>query len=204
MDCHAEFAPLAAAVSKDFHSMADSGILTLHFPEPDIAVLTFDDPAQGGQRAIEHRAGGTGAAPRRSGRAKRPGRRDHSFAASRARSSPAPTCASSPPRSTCPREQIVAMCQRGQQAVRPAVQNQRRHRGGDRWHLRRRRGRTGHLVRPADHDRRRQNAVRLSRGQAGAVSRLGRHGPRVADRRPGQCRRNGHQRRIDRRPNRRR
>jgi 3-hydroxyacyl-CoA dehydrogenase/1,4-dihydroxy-2-naphthoyl-CoA synthase len=27
--------------------MADSGILTLHFPEPDIAVLTFDDPNKG-------------------------------------------------------------------------------------------------------------------------------------------------------------
>ena len=27
--------------------MADSGILTLHFPEPDIAVLTFDDPRKG-------------------------------------------------------------------------------------------------------------------------------------------------------------
>jgi len=27
--------------------MADSGILTLHFPDPDIAVLTFDDPRKG-------------------------------------------------------------------------------------------------------------------------------------------------------------
>ena len=27
--------------------MAESGILTLHFPDPEIAVLTFDDPRKG-------------------------------------------------------------------------------------------------------------------------------------------------------------
>ncbi len=89
-------------LQRNLSSMADSGIITLSFPDPDIARAHARRSPQGSQRAIEHRAGGTRPSSGRAGKTKRSGRPDHPFAASPARSSPVPTCASSPPRTTCP------------------------------------------------------------------------------------------------------
>jgi hypothetical protein len=74
------------------------------------------------------------------------------------------------------------------------------HRGGHRRRVRRRRGRAGRVVRPADRGRPSQDRDRLSRGEARALSRLGRLLPGAADDRPGQRRGDDHRRRVDLRP----
>ena len=182
--------------------MADARTVQLAFPEPDIAVITFDAPDKGANilsrgvlDELERHARRLLARKDLAGlifRSAKPGifiagADIREFAASEG----------------ITHDEVVAFATRGRELFARLSKAAVGQRGGDRRRVRGRRRGTGHVVRPAADVRQPQGAVRLSGSEAGHVSRLGRHGPHAADGGPEQRRGNGHQRRIDRRPRRR-
>ena len=131
------------------------GIVSLTFDGDEIAILTLDDPHKGANvlsssvlAEIERHLNALEKRSELAGLIIRSGKPGSFIAGADLREFAASLDA--------PREQIVAMCHRGRRLFERLSQDAVRHGRGDRRDLRRRRGGTGHLVRSADHDRRRQ------------------------------------------------